>query len=143
MTRRIAHAAPIVALVLAFAIAPAAFASKGGAGGKRSGGGGSSSFSLVLMDGATQPTYGGRITFNVSTTATDRPYVGLRCWQGSTLVGDGYVGYFPSYPFDPWFTLSSLPWAPDLEASCTARLFYFGRRGRENVLKTMTFLVAP
>jgi hypothetical protein len=141
MKRRIAHAAPIVALALAlaFAVAPAAFAGKS----KPSQGSGSSSFSLVLMDGATQPTYGGRITFNVSTTATDRPYVGLRCWQGSNFVGDGYVGYFPSYPFDPWFTLSSLSWAPDLEASCTARLFYFDRLGRENVLKTLSFLVAP
>ena len=103
MTRRIAHTAPIIALALAFAVAPAALAGKGGGGGKPSGGSGSS-FSLVLMDGATQATHYGRITFDVSTTATTTPQVGLRCYQGSNWVYDAYVGYFPGYMFDQWFT---------------------------------------
>ena len=59
------------------------------------------------MDGATQAAHNGRVTFNVSTTATDRPFVGLRCWQGTNFVYDGYVGYFPGAMFDPWFTLDS------------------------------------
>ena len=95
---------------------------------------GSSSFSLVLMDGATQAAHNGRVTFNVSTTATDRPFVGLRCWQGTNWVYDGYVGYFPGAMFDPWFTLDSPYWADGAPASCTARLFYYDRRGNQNVL---------
>ncbi len=139
MTRRIAQIAPIVALVLAFAVAPAAFAGKGG--GKPSGGSGSS-FSLVLMDGATQAAHNGRITFNVSTTATDTPMVGVRCYQGSDFVMDGYVGYFPNYMFNPWFVLDSGYWADGVAATCNARLFYYDRRGREIVLATTSFPVA-
>ena len=41
MTRRIAHAAPLVALVLCLALVPAAVAAKGGAGGNGSSTGGS------------------------------------------------------------------------------------------------------
>ena len=43
MTRRIAHAAPLVALVLALAFVPVALAAKGGGGGGRGGGGGGTS----------------------------------------------------------------------------------------------------
>jgi hypothetical protein len=131
-----------LALVLALALVPAAFAANGGNQGGGSGAKSSSSLSLVLMDGATEAHHYGRVTFNVSTTATDRPFVGLRCWQGSNWVYDGYVGYFPDYMFDPWFTLDSPYWTPGAPASCTARLFYFDRRGREKVLAEMSFLVA-
>jgi hypothetical protein len=136
----------LIAAVAALAIAPAALAGKGGGGkpgGGGGGGGGSSSFSLVLMDGATQAAHNGRITFNVSTTATDRPFVGLRCWQGTNFVYDGYVGYFPGALFDPWFTLDSPYWADGVQASCTARLFYYDRRGNQNVLLEQSFPVAP
>jgi hypothetical protein len=144
MTRRIrvAHAASIGVLILALVLAPAAVAGKprkGKAGPTTS----SSTLKLVLMDGATEAHYMGRVTFEVSTGATSRPYVGLRCWQGTEFVYDGYVGYFPQYPYDPWFTLGSPYWAPELPASCTARLFYFDRRGREKLLATMGFGVAP
>jgi hypothetical protein len=142
MNRRIADAAPLVVLVLAFVLVPLAFAAKGG-GGKPGGGSGSSSFSLALMDGATQAAHYGRITFDVSTTATDVPEVGLRCYQGSEWVFDAYVGYFPGYLFDPWFTLDSNYWADGVEATCNARFFYYDRRGREVVLRTMSFPVAP
>lgn len=103
---------------------------------------GSGTLSLVLMDGATEAHHNGRITFDVSAT-TDRPFVGVRCWQGSDFVYDGYVGYFPEYMFDPWFTLGSPYWRDGETASCTARLFYFNKRGGENVLATMSFPVAP
>jgi hypothetical protein len=142
MRRRIAHAAQIGALVLALALVPAALAAKGGGGGKPSGGS-SSSFSLVLMDGATQAAHYGRITFNVSTTATATPQVGLRCYQGSNWVYDAYVGYFPGYMFDQWFTLTSNYWVDGVPATCDARLFYNDSRGRQVVLKTMSFPVAP
>ena len=141
MNRRIAHAAPFVALVIACAVAPFAPAAKGGSG--KPAAGGSSSFSLVVMDGATGPTHYGRITFDVSTTETTVPEVGLRCYQDSNWVFDAYVGYFPEYLFDPWFTLNSNYWEDGVAATCNARLFYYDRRGREVVLKTMSFQVAP
>jgi hypothetical protein len=136
----------LIAAVAALALAPTALAGKGGGGkpgGGGGGGGGSSSFSLVLMDGATQAAHYGRVTFTVSTTATDRPFVGLRCWQGTNFVYDGYVGYFPGAMFDPWFTLDSPYWADGVQASCTARLFYYDRRGNQNVLLEQSFPVAP
>jgi hypothetical protein len=145
--RRFGLAAVSLAAMFILAVVPAAFAGKGGNGGNGANGGkpsdGSSSLSLVLMDGATQAAHHGRVTFDVSTTATDRPFVGLRCWQGTNWVLDGYVGYFPGAMGDPWFTLSSPYWADGVEASCTARLFSYDRRGNQNVLTTMTFPVAP
>jgi hypothetical protein len=140
-THRIAQLAPIGALVLVLALTPAALAR--GSGKPASGGNGSSSFSLVLMDGATQAKHYGRITFDVSTTATSTPSVGLRCYQGSTWVYDSYVGYFPGYMFEKWFTLQSNYWADGVPATCDARLFYNDRRGRQVVLATMSFDVAP
>jgi hypothetical protein len=95
------------------------------------------------MDGATQAAHYGRVTFDVSTTATATPQVGLRCYQGSDWVYDAYVGYFPSYMFDQWFTLRSNYWADGVPATCDARLFYNDRRGRQIVLATMSFPVAP
>jgi hypothetical protein len=143
VNNRVAHVATFLALVLAL-VAPAALAAKGSAGkGKPGGGSSTSSLSLVLMDGATEAAHNGRITFDVSTTATDVPEVGLRCYQGSNWVFDAYVGYFPGYLFDPWFTLDSGYWADGVATICNARLFYFDRRGREIVLQTMSFPVAP
>ena len=131
----------LIAAIAAFALAPTALAGKGGGG--PGGGGGSSSLTLVLMDGATQAAHHGRITFDVSTTATDRPFVGLRCWQGTNWVYDGYVGYFPGAMFDPWFTLDSPYWTAGVWASCTARLFYYDKRGNQKVLLEQSFPVAP
>jgi len=140
MNRRIAHAALLGSLILALVLAPLALA-RGGAG--RGGGGGGSTFSLVLMDGATQAAHYGRITFDVSTTETAVPEVGLRCYQGSNWVYDAYVGYYPGYLFERWFRLQSNYWVDGVAATCNARLFYFDRRGREVVLRTMSFPVAP
>jgi hypothetical protein len=143
MTRRIAHAA-ILTFAVALALTPASLAGKPAKPPKTAGGGATApSMRLVLLDGATEARHHGRITFEVSTTATTRPYVGLRCWQGYNFVLDGYVGYFPTYAFDPWFTLGSPYWDAALPANCTARLFYFDRRGREKLLSTMGFAVAP
>lgn len=139
---RVAPGASIVALALVLAFVPAALAARGGGGGKPNGGS-SSTLRLVPMDGATQAAHFGRITFDVWTTATDFPEVGLRCYQGSNWVFDAYVGYYPSYLFDPWFTLDSNYWADAVEATCNARLFYMDRRGREVLLKTLSFPVAP
>ncbi len=123
-----------VVTMLAVGITGSAFAGGGKGGG---------TLKLVLMNGATQAQYGGEVTFEVSTNATDKPFVGLRCWQGTAFVFDGYVGYFAGAWGDQWFVLDSSYWVAGIEASCTARLFYYSRQGRERVLKTLDFPVAP
>ena len=131
-----------VLLGLVVLLAPAALAGKGGKG--PGGGGTTTSYvGLLPMDGATQAVHNGRVTFEVRTTATDRPFVGLRCWQGTAWVLDGYIGFFPGAMFDPWLTLDSPYWADGVVATCTARLFYYDRRGNQKVLTTLDFSVAP
>jgi len=141
-----AEAGLITALIFGL-MAGSAFAAKNGGGSKPQGGGGSSTLTGPVMvhdwnsNGA--PNYNDDITFNVSTTATTRPEVGLRCWQGTNWVDDAYVSYFDSWLSAPYFTLNSTKWDATLAASCTARLFYYNKRGQENVLATLSFEVAP
>ena|SRR5438067_6140012 len=127
-------------------IAGSAFAAKGG-NAKPSGGSSTTTFTGPVMvtdqNGDGSPNYMDDITFNVSTTATTRPQVGLRCYQGTNFVEDAYVSYFDSWLSPTYFTLGSSYWDPALDASCTARLFYYDNRARERVLSTLTFAVAP
>jgi len=123
--------AVIGALVLV--LAPAALAGKPG-------GGGHGSVSLVVLSspyGDNLPHYGGQVTFKVSTTATDRPYVNLNCFQNGTLVYSNQVGYFSSYPWVQYFGLSSSYWTGGA-ASCTATLTYPTGKGWSS-LATMSF----
>jgi len=106
-----------------------------------------SSLSLVLVgsDGArvaaVEATWGSKVTFDVSTTQTDRPFVNVRCYQAGQFVYDGWHGFFASYKPDPTFTLASTYWTSGA-ADCTARLIDFGQNGRERELATMSFHVA-
>ena len=143
MNRRIAHAAQIVALVLALALVPVALAAKGGNGAGNSGGD-PSNLSLVMVTDSNLnglPNWGDQVKFNVSTTATAQPHVSLKCYQGGVLVYTTETGYYAGYPW-PWtqiMTLSSPAWAAGA-ADCTATLYYFG--GRKTVtLKTLSFNV--
>lgn len=137
--------ASLIVLLMFGLIAGTTLAAKGGGnggGGKPTGASGS--LSLIVMDGAdTVANHNERVTFAVSTT-NDRPFVGLRCWQGAEWVYDGYVGYFEGAMFDPWFMLNSPYWADGVEATCTARLFAYTRRGGETSLAApLTFVAAP
>jgi hypothetical protein len=133
--------ASLVALLVVGLVAGTVFAAKGG-GGKPNGGSGT--ISWHVMDGADSvANYRERVTFDVATTSTDRPFVGLRCYQGSAFVLDGYTGYFPTYMFDPWITLGSPSWNPAVSADCTARLFYYNKRGGQVVVATTSFTVQP
>jgi hypothetical protein len=124
-------------------MAGSVFAAKGG-GGKPAGGGSISSPMMVNdTNGNGVPNYMDSITFTVSTTATSMPMVGLRCWQGTNFVHDGYIALYDSSWLSKKFTLGSSYWNPGLDASCTARLFYYDNRGRERLLATTTFGVAP
>ena len=98
---------------------------------------------VVDQNGDHAANYKDTIRFNVVTSAS-KPMVGLRCWQGSEFVLDGYGSYFSSRLSDGNFMLSSGYWDANASARCTARLFTFDRRGREHLLTTtLTVDVAP
>ena len=69
------------------------------------------------------------VTFNVSTTATNRPWVRLDCYQSGTWVSVSDAGYFPEYPWAPNFTLASGAWTSGA-GDCSAQL-YMGQFERE------------
>lgn len=105
----------------------------------------SSSLNLVVLSSedartAAEPSWGGLVTFEVTTEA-DRPFVNVRCYQGGAFVYDGWHGFFDSYVPEPTFTLASTYWTSG-EADCTARLVEWSRNGRERELATMGFHVA-
>ena len=131
----------LISLLVIGLMAGTAFAARGG--GKPSAGGTVTGPVMVTDANANgAANVGDDITFNVSTTVS-HPLVGLRCWQGTNWVYDAYVGYWATYNWDRFFRLSSGYWNADLSANCTARLFYNDNRGREHVMNTMTFVVAP
>jgi len=138
-----ASIAVAVAALLVVAIAGSAL----GAGGK--GGGSRGSLTLVVLPSETvaastdsgtsvMPRYGDEITFEVSTTSTDEPFVNVRCYQGDAFVYDGWAGFFAWAWGGQTFTLTSPKWQGG-EADCTARLVMWARNGRERTLASMDF----
>ncbi len=84
-------------------------------------GGGGGTISLVLLNSTDGwPHVGQKVTFNVSTTATNYPWVTLYCYQGGTLVYKASNGIFPT-SLGQDFTLASNSWTSG-EADCTAYL---------------------
>lgn len=135
--------ASLITLLTFGLIAGTTFAAKGGSGGggKADRGG---SIAIVVLDGAdATANHTERVGFEVSTTVSDRPFVGVRCWQASEWVLDGYTGYFDTYMFDPWVTLDSPYWEPGAAADCSARLFYYDKRGNQKVLASIDFTAQP
>lgn len=133
----------LVALLVVGLLAGTAFAGKGG-NAAAGGGKAPSTIALVLLDSTDGQAHNGqRVAFDVSTTATDRPFVGVRCYQGSAFVLDGYTGYFPTYMFEPWVILDSPYWQEGVAADCTARLFHYDKRGNQKVLATLDFAALP
>jgi hypothetical protein len=132
--------AGLITLLIFGLVAGTALAAKGG---KPGGGNSSSSLSLRMVDPTdTVVNYGDQVTFDVATTATDRPDVNVRCYQGEDFVYDGWAGFYPEAWFGQTFTLSSSSWN-DGGADCTARLVMWGRNGRERTLATLGFYVTP
>jgi hypothetical protein len=105
-----------------------------------------SSLNLVVLGARTaaseptEPSYGGQITFDVSTSES-HPSVNVRCYQAGSWVYDGWQSFWPGYVPEPVFTLSSLYWTGGA-ADCIARLLYFDRQGRERTLTSLAFHVA-
>ena len=136
----------IIALIFSFAFlildGTDAFAAAHGGGGHKSAATGT--LGLVLLnstDGVAH--WGQQVTFNVSTTATTEPHVGLKCSQSSVVVYSAQSGYYASYPW-PWtqvMTLSSSAWTSG-SAACIATLYYFS--GTSSVtLATLSFNAYP
>ena len=116
--------------------------SGGGGGGGKPSGGGSGTVSLRLMDGATSAQFGGRVTFDVATTATPYPYVHLSCRQGGVLVAEGRQGFFPTALGNEWFVLGPTPAWQGGAADCTATLEKSTNRGGWSVLGSTSFHVS-
>ena len=144
-------AAIVAALLLALApvYQPADFlagtesaqAAKGG-NAARGGGGNGGSLSLVMVEdtnGNGAPNHAETVTFDLSTTA-DKPYVNVRCYQGTAFVYDGWAGFYAGAWFGQTFTLSSNYWTGGA-ADCTARLVTWSKNGREQTLATLGFVV--
>jgi len=108
-----------------------------------SGNNGSLSVKMVVdynSDGL--PNWNDQITFNVSTTATDRPWVKLNCYQNGTWVSTSTAGFFPEYAWAPNFTLASGGWTSGA-GDCTAILYMVGKNGKSQNLASLNFHVNP
>ena len=121
VTKQLSLRAAVVVAVMALglALAPVALAAKA-QGGKPPKGAGTASIALVLIDSTDGLAHFGQtVTFDVSTTATDQPWVNLKCYQGRTLVAEGWNGYFDASLTGRNFGLSSPMWTGGA-ADCTA-----------------------
>jgi hypothetical protein len=98
---------------------------------------------VMVADGNSNgaPNYGDTITFRSDTSATNAE-VGLRCYQGSNFVFDGYVSLYDSW-LGKDLTLESSKWDASTSADCYARLFTYNRKGQQVVVATKTISVAP
>ena len=145
LTSRLTGAALEAALISILVVGLLAVPALAGRGGNRPAGGGdtSSSLSLVMVDPAdTTANHGDLVTFDVSTTATDKPNVNVRCSQDGAGVYDAWAGFYVGAWFGQTFELASTNWTSG-GADCTARLVYWGRNGRERVVTSMNFYVEP
>ena len=113
------------------------------------GGRNSSSITLVMVSGASVsadtssgPSYGSQVTFAVSTTATDRPYVTLNCYQNGQWLLSGQAGFYAAYPSGQNFTLASSSWTGGA-GTCTATLGELNADGTKfRALASTTFDVS-
>jgi hypothetical protein len=136
MLQRIAFAASLVAML---ALAGAALAGNG-AGPNKS----TSSISPPIVVSSTTaltsttsaPHYGDAVTFNVSTTSTDVPFVNLRCYQNGALVANGSSAFSTGDTFN----LTSGLWTGGA-ADCTANLYVFMTDVKTKVLASTSFHV--
>jgi hypothetical protein len=115
-------------------------------GGSGSGSGGGGTISLVLVNDANGDglaNYGDSVTFQVSTTATDKPLVEADCYQSGVRVYSHSAGFYPDYPWpdSQIFNLSSSVWTGGA-ADCTAQLYMSDGKGGFNTLATLSFPVA-
>ena len=138
-----AEALIIVILVFGLFAVPVLAAKGGGHGGGGKGGDSSSTLTLRMVNDQNQdgaPNWNDQVTFDVSTTATDKPWVRLDCYQSGTWVSTSTAGFFEAYPWEPNFTLASGGWTSGA-GDCTATLYMVTSNGRSRTLATLDFHV--
>lgn len=119
----LAAAALGVAVLTTLGASAPAMAAKGGGGGKPSGGSTGSGSYTVTVDQAGPYQFGQSVTFTTNTPVYPNgagPYLWLKCYQGSTVVGtDDHAG-FPGgwYYGDPFWLGPSQSWSGGA-ADCT------------------------
>jgi len=133
--------ATFAVLLVVLALAGAAFAGNGAGSNKSSS---SSSISAPIVVSATAGAasvgarYGDAITFAVSTTATDQPFVNLVCNQNGALVLNGSGAFWSG---SPTFNLTSGAWGGG-GADCTATLFMYVSSDKTKTLASSSFHVS-
>lgn len=137
-------AAILVAGITALVVTGAALAAKQVPGSPKS----SSTIALVMLadDGSrapgAQPTFGDQVTYDVSTGATEEPYVETTCFQNGTLVSKQSRGFFDGYYAGTQvFTLGPTDAWQGGAATCQARLVMWVN-GKDRTLASMSFDVA-
>jgi hypothetical protein len=157
MGRHVVTAATVaVGLVLA---ATPALAGKGGNGNNSNGGSGNgggspggSSIALAGVDGAAPAalTVGSQVTFDISTTATNEPWVRVACFQNGTAVYGQYWGFWSGYSpsainstmaANGVFTLGPTALWSSGSASCVGTLYMVGSNGKQTDLASTAFTV--
>ncbi len=135
----------LIALLVVGLMAGTALAGKSTTG-KPSGGSGSSSLGYLVaadQNGDGGLNWGDSVTYSVSTSATEYPYVSTSCVQDGVQVLSGSAGFFPSYPWPSAqvVPLTTMRWTGGA-ADCTARLYSNGGK-RTTTLATIAFHVDP
>ena len=110
--------------VALLALSSVGLAAKGGTVGTQGGGSNGSSF-------------GGQVTFNVSTSRTDQPWVNVSCSQDADVVYTQWHGFYDSYEFGQVFTLGPTPSWTSGPAKCEARLVVWGKSGYRTLASTL------
>jgi hypothetical protein len=95
---------------------------------------------VVDQNGDSAPDWNDQVTFNVFTTATDKPWVLLNCYQSGTWVSTSTAGFFAAYAWAPNFTLASGAWTSGA-GDCAATLYMVTSNGRSKDLATLNFHV--
>lgn len=116
---------------------------KGGGGGTTSGGGGSISLVVLTPDNGTPGlSFLDRVTFSVSTPATTKPWVTLKCYQNGVIVSQESNAMFDG-SLDQIFVLGPTAIWSSGGANCTATLENWDNytKGSITVLTSMSFTI--
>jgi len=91
-------------------------------------------------NGNGTPNFGDQITFTVDADWQLYPSVLIEARQNGEPVYRQAVGFYPTYPGDPFFTLGGAHWTSGA-ADCTASLVYTDKQGRVETLDSLVFSV--